>query len=200
MGRKWNSNNKNRNMGWDQAMIIGLSGYARSGKDTAADHLISSYGFTKYSFAAPMKEAMYRLNPIVNSDTIGPFRYKSLVDVYGLDSAKESNPEIRRLLQVFGTEVGRDMFGENFWVDLTLNSIKENNVVISDVRFKNEADAIKSVGGQVWRINRHGVGPVTDHSSEIDLDNYPFDFIIDNDYSVVDLNNVVSMLLEKQGV
>lgn len=181
-------------------MIIGLSGYARSGKDTAADHLISRHGFTRYSFAAPMKEAMYKLNPIVHSDTIGEFRYKNLVDVYGLDSAKESNPEIRRLLQVFGTEVGREMFGENFWVDLALNSIKEENVVISDVRFKNEADAIRSIGGQVWRINRHGVGPVTDHSSEIDLDDYPFDHIIDNDYSVLDLNNVISMLLEKQSV
>lgn len=181
-------------------MIIGLSGYARSGKDTAADRLVERHMFTRYSFAAPMKEAMYKLNPIVHSDQIGNFRYKYLVDVYGLDSAKDSHPEIRRLLQVFGTEVGRDMFGTNFWVDLTLNSIKEDRVVISDVRFKNEADAIRSIGGQVWRINRNGVGPVTDHASEVDLDLYDFDFIIDNDYSVVDLNNVVDMLLEKQDV
>lgn len=181
-------------------MIIGLSGYARSGKDTAADRLVERHMFTRYSFAAPMKEAMYKLNPIVHSDQIGNFRYKDLVDVYGLDSAKDSHSEIRRLLQVFGTEVGRDMFGTNFWVDLTLNSIKEDRVVISDVRFKNEADAIRSIGGQVWRINRNGVGPVTDHASEIDLDSYDFDLIIDNDYSVVDLNNVVDMLLEKQNV
>jgi hypothetical protein len=178
-------------------MIIGLSGYARSGKDTAADRLVNDHGFTRHSFAAPMKEAMYILNPIVSSDSIGNFRYQGLVDVYGLDSAKESNPEIRRLLQVFGTEVGRSMFGNNFWVDLTLNNIKEGNVVISDVRFKNEADAIKKAGGQVWRINRNGIGPVTDHSSEIDLDDYNFDYIIDNDYSVMDLHNVIDMLLSK---
>jgi hypothetical protein len=181
-------------------MIIGLSGYARSGKDTAADRLVEQHMFTRYSFAAPMKEAMYKLNPIVHSDKIGNFRYKDLVDSYGLDSAKDSYAEIRRLLQVFGTEVGREMFGNNFWVDLTLNSIKEDNVVISDVRFKNEADAIRSAGGQVWRINRDGVGPVTDHASEVDLDSYNFDHIIDNDYSVVDLNNIVDMLLEKQNV
>jgi hypothetical protein len=181
-------------------MIIGLSGYARSGKDTAADRLVDSHGFVRYSFAAPMKEAMYILNPIVGSDGIGSFKYKNLVDTYGLDKAKESYPEIRRLLQVFGTEVGRNMFGENFWVDLALNQINSKNSVISDVRFKNEADAIKKAGGQVWRINRHGVGPVTDHSSEIDLDDYSFDHIIDNDYSVVDLNNIVDMLLEKQNV
>ena len=181
-------------------MIIGLSGYARSGKDTAADHLVSSHNFSRYSFAAPMKEAMYILNPIVTSDSIGSFRYKNLVDIYGLDTAKDSYPEIRRLLQVFGTEVGRSMFGENFWVNLALNSITENNSVITDVRFKNEADAIKKAGGQMWRINRFGIGPVTDHSSEIDLDDYNFDHIIDNDYSVVDLNNVIDMLLEKQNV
>ena len=181
-------------------MIIGLSGYARSGKDTAADRLVSKHGFSQYSFAAPMKEAMYILNPIVGSDSIGPFKYKNLVDTYGLDKAKESNPEIRRLLQVFGTEVGRNMFGENFWVDLALNKINVDKAVISDVRFKNEADAIKKAGGKVWRINRNGVGPVTDHSSEIDLDDYSFDHIIDNDYSVVDLNNIVDMLLEKQNV
>jgi hypothetical protein len=89
------------------------------------------------------------------------------------------------------------MFGVNFWVELTLNSIKEERVVISDVRFKNEADSIKSAGGQVWRINRNGIGPVTDHSSETDLDDYDFNHIIDNDFSVLDLNNVIDMLLEK---
>lgn len=178
-------------------MIIGLSGYARSGKDTAADHLVDKYSFTRHSFAAPMKEAMYRLNPIVSADKIGVFKYKDLVNAYGLDKAKDSYPEIRRLLQVFGTEVGRDMFGEDFWVNLALNNAKEDKVVISDVRFKNEANAIKAAGGQVWRINRHGVGPVTDHPSEVDLDSYAFDYIIDNDFSVLDLNNVIDMILEK---
>jgi hypothetical protein len=181
-------------------MIIGLSGYARSGKDTAADHLVEKYGFIRYSFAAPMKEAMYRLNPIVSSDSIGLFRYKDLVDVYGLDQAKESVPEIRRLLQVFGTEVGRDMFGEDFWVTLALNSIDSPNAVISDVRFKNEAEAIKRAGGQIWRINRFGVGPVTNHASEIDLDNYDFDHLISNNLSVLELNKVIDNILESQNV
>lgn len=177
-------------------MIIGLSGYARSGKDTAADHLVDKYGFTRYSFAAPMKEAMYRLNPIVSSDSIGNFRYKDLVDVYGLDKAKDSHPEIRRLLQVFGTEVGRDMFGENFWVQLALNSAKEDLVVISDVRFKNEAEGIKAAGGQVWRINRNGIGPVTSHASEIDLDDYAFDNVLLNDYSVLELNQMIDRIMQ----
>jgi hypothetical protein len=52
----------------------------------------------------------------------------------------------------------------------------------------------------VWRINRNGVGPVTDHSSETDLDDYDFNHIIDNDFSLLDLNNVVDMLLGKYNV
>lgn len=181
-------------------MIIGISGYARSGKDTAANHLVNKYGFSRYSFAAPMKEAMYRLNPVVFSDSIGEFRYKNLVDVYGLDKAKDDYPEIRRLLQVFGTEVGRDMFGANFWVDITLNSITSKNAVITDVRFKNEADAIRSAGGEIWRVNRFGIGPVTNHASEIDLDDYDFDNVINNDLSVVELNRVIENIIGGRSV
>lgn len=165
-------------------MIIGVSGYARSGKDTVADHLVDQYNFSRVSFAAPMKKAMYILNPIVSSDSIGNFRYKDLVDVYGLDKAKENTPEIRRLLQIFGTEVGRSMFGENFWVDLALKNAGSENIVVTDVRFKNEADRIKSMGGQIWRVNRTSVKPVTGHISEIDLDDYNFDYVMQNDYSI----------------
>lgn len=176
-------------------MIIGLSGYARSGKDTVADHLISTYNFSRHSFAASMKEAMYRLNPIVHSDSIGTFRYQSLVDVYGLDKVKDDYPEVRRLLQVFGTEVGRDMFGENFWVDLVLDNLRSFHTVISDVRFVNEADAIRNQGGVIWRVNRSGIGPVTGHSSEIALDQYNFDAVLNNDSDILSLYKQVDSLI-----
>jgi hypothetical protein len=184
-------------MGWRKKMIIGLSGYARSGKDTVADYLIKHNEFIKMSFAAPMKEAMYRLNPIVKVDEISSLRYKNIVDVYGLDKAKESVPEIRRLLQVFGTEVGRDLFGENFWVDIVLNNIKNEKVVISDVRFKNEADAIRSKGGKIWRIIRKDVGPVTGHPSETDLDNYKFDNTLINNHGVLELNSIINEIIKE---
>lgn len=176
-------------------MIIGLSGYARSGKDTVADHLISTYNFTRHSFAASMKDAMYKLNPIVHTDDIGPMRYQALVDVYGLDKVKDTYPEVRRLLQVFGTEVGREMFGENFWVDLVLNNLRSFHTVISDVRFINEADAIRSRGGKIWRINREGIGPVTGHSSEVNLDCYDFDLIINNNSDIESLNKQIDIAI-----
>jgi len=176
-------------------MIIGISGYARSGKDTIADYLVKNYSFDQKSFAAPMKKAMYVLDPIVKSDEVGVFRYKNIVDSYGLDLAKDKVPEIRRLLQVFGTEVGRDMFGVNFWVDLVLNNINSENTVISDVRFKNEADSIRLRGGQIWRVNRKNISPITGHISEVDLDDYDFDHVINNDLDILDLYKIVDTKL-----
>jgi hypothetical protein len=110
-------------------MIIGLSGYARSGKDTVADWLCLNYGYTRLSFAQPMRDAIYTLNPMVE----GGNRVADLVDEYGWDIAK-SNPEVRRLLQVFGTDVGRKQFGDNFWVQQAFDKIEGTKIVFSDVR------------------------------------------------------------------
>jgi len=178
-------------------MIIGLSGYARSGKDTVAEYLVGQYKFVQKSFAEQIKLGMYLLDPILVVDEVGPMRYKNLVDSYGLDFVKEKYPEARRLLQVFGTEVGRDLFGKNFWVDLTLNQVNLEHTVISDVRFINEADSIREKGGQIWRVNRSAVKPVTNHQSEVDLDGYNFDLVIDNNKSILDLHLLIDQEFNK---
>lgn len=176
-------------------MLIGLSGYARSGKDTVADHLTNAYSFTQKSFAHKIKEAMYILNPIIDSDSIGPLRYKNMVDSYGLDQIKDKYPEVRRLLQVFGTEVGRNMFGDSFWVDLALDDINSFHTVISDVRFKNEADAIREQGGKIWRVERKQATSINPHSSEVDLDGYDFDVVINNDSTINDLHKLIDLAI-----
>jgi hypothetical protein len=161
--------------------IIGIAGWARAGKDTAADHLVEAQGYEKMSFAAPMKEALYKLNPRITVDGVMGVPLNVGVDVYGWDGLKEHGPEIRTLLQRFGTEVGRQTWGEDFWVDAAIDKIQDGTkVVFADVRFPNEADAIKKMGGEVWRINRTGVGPANDHISEHALDDYDFDKVIDN--------------------
>jgi dephospho-CoA kinase len=111
-------------------MIIGLSGYAQSGKDTVAELLCLNYGYKRISFADPMRDAIYTLNPYVE----GGNRVADLVDEYGWDVAK-ANPEVRRLLQVFGTEVGRKQFGENFWVQQAFDKLESTKIVFADVRF-----------------------------------------------------------------
>jgi hypothetical protein len=172
-------------------MIIGLSGYARSGKDTVAQYLASTYDFSQYSFAEPIKKAVYTLNPKIDKRT----HYADIVDEYGLEAAKSAHPEIRRLLQVFGTEVGRKMFGENFWVDLCLNNIRSERAVISDVRFPNEAEAIRNKGGFVYRINRPNIEAVNTHISETALDDFEFDEVITNSGTLYDLEVLVDIAL-----
>mgnify|MGYP003475731213 FL=1 len=112
-------------------MIIGITGVAGSGKDTAADYLVSKYGFTKVSFAAILK---------------------NMLSVAGLPepSNRDDKEKIvegfnftwREAAQTLGTEWGRSL-DENIWVKLTMASLEEGkNYVFSDVRFDNEAKAI----------------------------------------------------------
>lgn len=165
-----------------RATVIGISGWARSGKDTIANYLVENHNYTKISFSTPMKEAMYKLDPRITVNELTNTSLRVGVDVYGWEGLKDRSPDIRGLLQRFGTEVGREMFGEDFWVDYALTSIPDGGkAVIADVRYPNEADAIKALGGKVYRVVRSGVGPANEHASEHALDGYEFDGQIDND-------------------
>ena len=176
--------------------VIGMSGWARAGKDTVADHLVAKYGYTKSSFAAPMKEALYRINPSVQNIGGSYQNLRQTIDIAGWEEAKSITPEVRGLLQRFGTEVGREMWGSDFWVDAAIDSIEDGSkVVFADVRFPNEADAIKTLGGEVWRINRNGFGPANDHISEHAMTEYFFDNVLDNSESIEVLYQVVDQLI-----
>jgi hypothetical protein len=177
-------------------LLIGLSGYSRSGKDTVAELLCLNYGYKRVSFADPMRQALYVLSPKIDNIV----RLSEYVDDYGWDVAKQ-NQEVRRLLQVFGTEVGRKMFGLDFWIDIALKDLSgDTQVVISDVRFPNEADAIAKLGGSVWRINRKNHSAVNGHASEHAMDNYMFNHVIYNDGTLDDLSDEVFMLAKHLGL
>jgi hypothetical protein len=100
-------------------------------------------------------------------------------------------------MQRMGTEVGRNMFGQNFWVDMAINNLPDGSkAVFADVRFPNEADAIKALGGEVWRVMRTGVGPANDHISEHALNDYHgFEHLLSNDGSLEDLAEKVKKIL-----
>jgi hypothetical protein len=176
--------------------IIGLSGYAQSGKDTAYDVLMN-FGYERFAFADTLRKALYALDPIAQVLKDGyAYHVSELVDTDGWDGTK-TNPltDVRRLLQRLGTEVGRNIIGENVWVDTTLNSIPDaTRAVITDVRFPNEAKAIKELGGQVWRIERPGTGPANAHPSETALDDFPFDTTLFNDGTLEDFQNRVEQV------
>jgi hypothetical protein len=144
-----------------------------------------------------MKEAMYRLNPRITVNEVQNTALRIGVDIYGWEGLKDRSPDIRGLLQRFGTEIGREMFSEDFWVDYALNSIPDGGkAVISDVRYPNEADAIRQLGGKVYRVERDGVFAANEHASEHALDAYKFDGKIQNNGTIQGLQqNVEQQIL-----
>ena len=164
--------------------VVGLTGFAQSGKDTAAGFLVER-GWKRLAFADILRQSLYNLNPIVSTLTQQGrdpmvMRVQDIVDGIGWDRAKVEFPEIRQLLQRFGTEVGRELYGENFWVDRVLAQMNHNhNYVITDVRFPNELAAVRSVDGLVFKIQRPGNKPANSHASE-DIDGLHVDGVIPN--------------------
>lgn len=166
--------------------IIGLSGFARSGKDEAAKVLVEEFGFTRVAFADKLRDFLYALNPIVQQDhflTNGldydrkNIYVQEVIDAVGWDGYKETThgTEIRRLLQRLGTEAGRQTLWDSIWIDAAFAGVPEDaKVVVSDARFFNEFDAIRERGGYIWRVDRDGVGPANDHASELEAIDYPY--------------------------
>jgi hypothetical protein len=178
-------------------MIVGLHGFAQSGKDTIGEELVEKYGFERLSFADIIRDAVYILNPIVFHNPMGETgRVRDLVDEYGWEWCKVQYPEIRRLLQVMGTEVGRDLIYEAIWIDGLRNKIRNGDYVITDVRFDNEAEMIRSNReGFLVKIVRDGVGPVNSHKSDSGLPDHLFDLIIDNDGSLEEFLESVEKII-----
>ena len=180
-------------------MIIGLTGYAQSGKDTVAKILVDQYGYTRIAFADKIRDFLYETNPMYDSIAGEPLFVKARVDRDGWEVAKQS-PHIRRLLQNSGV-AARKIFGEGFWVHEAMKSMLEDprpdmNYVITDVRFFNEADMIRANNGQIWRIKRIGVDAVNAHVSESQMDDYPVDQIFTNNTSIEDLELMVKTRMQ----
>jgi len=175
-------------------MIIGLTGYAQSGKDTVAKVLVENYGFTRVAFADKIREYLYEMNPMFDSIAGEPVFVRDRVDRDGWEKAKQS-PQIRRLLQNSGV-AARKVFGPQFWVHEAMKSMLTDpridmNYVITDVRFLNEADMIRANNGQIWRIKRMGIEAVNGHISEHELDDYKVDQIFTNNGTLEDLELMI---------
>jgi hypothetical protein len=161
---------------FEKELILGIGGYAKSGKDTLANLLVEGYGFERHAFADALKSVLYSVSPAVNVDG----RYtplKKVIDDFGWDDAKRYHPEIREIQQGLGNGV-RDNVADNTWVRVVMETPHGPRLAIPDTRFPNESDAIHRNGGYVVRIDREGIGPVNNHSSE-SLDINP-DLIIAN--------------------
>lgn len=172
--------------------VIGVSGYARAGKDTIGDYLVE-LGYERASFAAPIRKALYTLNPYLSNSK----RTQGIIDEHGWEGSKTVDPEVRLLLQRLGSDVGRAMIDNDIWVDLTLKGIPDGaKVVFTDCRFPNEAAAIKRFGGELWRVSRIDAKPANNHISEIALDDWHFDARFENNSTIEELHQTVAKRLK----
>lgn len=152
------------------------------------------------SFAKKLRRCLYT---IVNDDRIFALDDKTKNELSTIKDAEGNYYTIRQLLQKFGTEVGRNI-SPNIWVDALMNDYKkakldgyEKDWIVTDVRFENEAKAIRENNGILIRVNRN-TGFNDTHLSETALDNYKeFDLVIDNNGTIDELIKKVYEFMKK---
>ena len=140
-------------------MILGVTGFIGSGKDTVADYLCTFHGYKRISFAASLKDAIASIfgwdRELLEGTTKSSREWREQVDPWWSERlGKEITP--RYILQYWGTEVCRNGFHPDIWVASVENKLRKStdNIVITDCRFANEIAAIKNAGGVVCRIER----------------------------------------------
>lgn len=167
--------------------LIGITGKAGAGKDTAAAAMVD-HGYQIVSFADPIKEAINTM--------------------MGWNMSQWSNREWKEtpqpplgvsprfLATTLGTEWGRQIVDSDMWVKLAIDRAGSYPTIIPDVRFDNEAKMIKNAGGIVIEIVRpNNPYPAVNHSSENGVSPEYVDHQIVNDGDVGDLIFRVDNLL-----
>lgn len=167
--------------------LIGIAAKAQSGKSTVAAMLVEHANYKEASFAEPIRQFVCDLVGLKRSE---------------LEPVKEDvipwvGKSPRQMMQTLGTAWGRDLVREDFWVQRCLQEIARadnTRFVISDVRFENEATAIRAAGGVILHLSRpNGARTVADHASEAGIERVSgYDFQIVNDGSLRDLQRKVA--------
>ena len=141
-------------------MIIGCVGFQGSGKDTVADYLCNIYGFKRDSFAATLKDAVAAVfgwdRELLEGRTTESRAWREQVDAWWANRLNMPNLTPRLVLQLWGTEVARRAFHDDTWIASLENKLSKahNDIVITDVRFPNEIQAVRNAGGVVIRVVR----------------------------------------------
>lgn len=186
--------------------VILINGAKRSGKDYTAELLRTKLNDTlTISFAGPLKEVV--------ADTFGISTevldmYKNSGEKLYLRTPKlsgesfEAITDFRTILQRFGTEGMKPRFGEAVWANVAATTIHETEsgtILVPDFRFNVEHAIINSVGCRVitLKIRNDDIDTTDSHSSERELDNFNFDYTIDNTGYTPYLGNKVDEFIKE---
>lgn len=175
-------------------ILIGLTGPARSGKDSTGEVLQRRGGFYRYAITKPLKAMLECLGVGLDdwSDA------KKELDIPWLGAGVSP----RYLAQTLGTEWGRNLVHRDLWLLLaqrwTETLAPDERVVVTDVRFDNEADWIRESGGELWHIQRTDRTEVLKHSSENGVRRFDCDRVVSNNGTLEELDlRVCEILVEK---
>lgn len=178
--------------------ILGISGYAHAGKDSVGDILVRDFGFERRSVGDVVLDLLAEIDPCLSAigvgDSLDGARSSVWLAERGYEATKEET-DFREMMQRAGAACRR-VFGSEVLINATFANCPEF-MVMTSTRYRNEAQAIKEYGGYVWRVNREGFGPINDHATEHDMDDWPYDYIIDNDGTLEDLAAKVAEGIER---
>jgi hypothetical protein len=179
-------------------MIVGLAGKKRSGKSSAAKALADA-GFEVQSFAWILRIMIHHflghLGMTQQEILCAEENKEAIIAPLGVS--------LRYLLQTLGTEWGRELIHPDIWVMLArykLNSLPNRKVVFDDVRFENEAQLIREMGGLVIHIIRDEAFLLDNHASENGILKMPGDVIVFNDSDLTHLLTEVLAALDMHTV
>ncbi len=168
--------------------IIGIMGKKHCGKSEASKYLELSHGFKRISFADPMKCMLLSLG--LSSEELWGNRKEVPSELLGGQTP-------RHAMQTLGTEWGRNLIHKDIWILAWKLQVGKYStpVVIDDLRFLNEAKAIKELGGRVILVERAETTTKDMHTSEVELERIPYDVKILNNSSIDNLHLEMSKLL-----
>jgi hypothetical protein len=151
--------------------LIGLAGRAGSGKDTAGEYLAKNYMMEHTFFAKPIKEGCRVMFGLTDEQLYGSQK-ETVIPEYGCSP--------RQIMQWAGTEFGRNLVHPDIWlmrvrhvwdaIQATADETFHGGLVVTDVRFENEAALIRELGGTVVHVVRDRTPDVADHSSEAGIE------------------------------
>ena len=181
--------------------LIGFTGAAGAGKDSAARILIERYGYKKISFAAALKDVVASTfgwqRELLEGGSVESREWREAKDEWWSSKLKKDVTP-RRMLQELGTDLFRNRFHSDIWIlsleKMLIDAADADNYVITDCRFENEAEMIIANGGYVVEIVRGG-GSSGGHASEAGL---PAKYIYEKIYNngtIEDLGNEIKRVM-----